>query len=136
MFGANIIYLSNQRTEGNKYGTYFTAGSTAETNLTGVAYSNTLPDFEKFKKLIGARTNFKAVERFQLGASDSDVSDEKVDKPFTIRNITNDNGVILIDGELKTEKIVFSFQVVNFDNSSFSIAYKYKGDAYNFTIAI
>lgn len=136
MFGANIIYLTNQRTEGNKYGTYFTAGSTAETNLTGVAYSNVLPDIEKFKKIIGSRTNFTAIERFQLRASDSDVSDDKVNKPFTIKNITNDNGIIFIEGELTTEKNVFIFQVANFDNNTFSIAYKYKGDAFNFTIAI
>ncbi|MGN6395704.1 MAG: hypothetical protein ACTHMI_09075 [Mucilaginibacter sp.] len=136
MFGANIIYLTNQRTEGNKYGTYFTAGSTAETNLTGVAYSNVLPDIEKFKKIIGDRTSFMAVERFQLRASDSDVSDDKVSKPFTIKNITSDNGIIFIEGELKTEKNVFTFQVANFDNSGFSIAYKYKGDAFNFSIAL
>src|SRR5471030_2934650 len=53
MFGANVIYLTNQRTEGNKYGSYYTSGSTAETNLTGIAYSNVLPDFEAFKKVIG-----------------------------------------------------------------------------------
>src|ERR1700743_866482 len=82
MFGANVVYLTNQRTEGNKYGTYYTSGSTAETNLTGIAYSNSSPDFEQFKKLIGGRTALPAVEEFELGASDSDVSQSNINKAF------------------------------------------------------
>ncbi|MCR8558403.1 hypothetical protein KXD93_12155 [Mucilaginibacter sp. BJC16-A38] len=136
MFGANIIYLSNQRTEGNKYGTYFTAGSTAETNLTGVAYSNILPDFEKFKKTIGTKNNFNATIKYELGGSDSDVSQDNINKPFTITNITNDNGIVFIEGDLKGERDVHSFQLVNFGDNSFSIAYKYKGTAYNLVINI
>ena len=48
MMGANAVYLTNQRTEGNKIG-YFSSSS-AETNLTGVAYTNRLPDFNAFKE--------------------------------------------------------------------------------------
>jgi hypothetical protein len=134
MFGANIIYLSNQRTEGNKYGYY--SSSAAETNLTGIAYSNVLPDYEKFKKLVGSRTDFMSIKKFELGGSDSDVSQDKIDKPFRIININNENGIVLIDGALKGENNVSSFQLVNFDEDSFSIAYKYKGTAYNFVIKI
>lgn len=136
MFGANIIYLSNQRTEGNKYGSYFTSGSTAETNLTGIAYSNILPDYDKFKKLIGANTNFTATQKFELGASDSDVSQDKITKPFRLFNISNENGIILIQGELKGESDNRDFQLVNFTDNSFSIAYKHKGTAYNIIISI
>jgi len=136
MFGANIIYLSNQRTEGNKYGTYYTSGSTAETNLTGIAYSNILPDYDKFKGLIGTRTSFTAVQKFELGGSDSDVSQSNINKSFKINNITNENGIILIEGELKGENDVTSFQLASFNDDSFNIAYKYKGAAYNFLIKI
>ena len=48
--GANAVYLTNQRTEGNKIG-YFSSSS-AETNLTGVACTNRLPDFNAFKELL------------------------------------------------------------------------------------
>ncbi|WP_259070109.1 hypothetical protein HDF24_24310 [Mucilaginibacter sp. X4EP1] len=136
MFGANIIYLTNQRTEGNKYGSYYTSGSTAETNLTGVAYSNTLPDFDKFKQLIGARTNFLAVTKYELGGSDSDVSQDNISKSFKIQNITNDGGIITIVAILDGERDTNSFQLANFTNTSFSIAYKYKGAAYNYVISI
>lgn len=136
MFGANIIYLSAQRTEGNKYGSYYTSGSPTETNLTGIAYSNVLPDYDGFRKVIGTKTNFNAFHKFELGGSDSDVSQDDIDKPFKINNITNENGIILIDGELKGESNVNSFQLVNFNDSSFSIAYRYKGTAYNIVIKI
>lgn len=136
MFGANIIYLSDQRSEGNKYGGYFGGSSTTETVLTGIAYSNVLPDYEGFKKLIGTNANFFAIKRFKLGSSDSDVSQDNINKPFTITNITNENGLILISGSLKDEQNVFNFQVANFTNDSFSIAYRYKGTVYNFTIKL
>ena len=134
MFGANIVYLTNQRTEGNKYGYY--NSQAAETNLTGVAYSNVLPDYNNFKKLVGNNTNFVAIKRFELGASDSDVSQDDISKAFTIANITNENGIVLIEGELKGESNEKSFQLVGFSNDSFSIAYKHKGTAYNITIKI
>lgn len=136
MFGANIIYLSDQRSEGNKYGGYWGGSSTTETNLTGIAYSNILPDYDTFKKLIGPKTNFTAVKRFQLGGSDSDVSQADVNKSFNINNITNENGIILIEGNLKDEHNVTSFQVANYTADSFSIAYRYKGNAYNFTVKL
>jgi hypothetical protein len=135
MFGANVILLSSQRTEGNKFGGYFQSGSSAETNLTGIAYSNKLPDFNEFKKTLGSATDFKATKRYELGASFSDVEQEDINKAFTVTNIINENGIIFIEGQLKDEGHVQKFQVPYFEANSFSIAYKYKGTAYNFTIS-
>ena len=136
MFGANVVYLTNQRTEGNKYGTYYTSGSTAETNLTGIAYSNSSPDFEQFKKLIGGRTALPAVEEFELGASDSDVSQSNINKAFIISNILNESGIVYIEGNLEGERDTIRFQLANFNNDSFSIAYKEHGRAYNFVVKL
>lgn len=136
MFGANVIYLTNQRTEGNKYGGYYQSGSPSETNLTGVAYSTVLPDYDAFKKLIGSKTYFEGVQQFELGASSSDVSQDNINKPFKLLNITNENGIILMEAELKGEKDIHSFQLVSFNADSFSIAYKHKGTAYNLVVKI
>lgn len=136
MFGANVVLLTNQRTEGNKYGGYYQSGSPTETNLTGIAYSNTLPDYEAFKKLIGDKKNFTAINRYELGASDSDLSLDPVDKAFVIAQIENENGLTFIEGNLKGETNVFKFQLAGMDDTSFSIAYKYKGTAYNFVIKL
>jgi len=135
MFGANIIYLTNQRTEGNKYGSYYTSGSTTETNLTGIAYSNTLPDYAQFQKLIQAKDKLTAIEKYELGASDSDMSADGVDKPFKITAVTNENGIIMIDGDLKGESNEHRFQVASFNDSGFNISYKHKGTAYNLRVS-
>jgi hypothetical protein len=134
IFGANIVYLTNQRTEGNKYGTKYTSGSTAETNLTGVAYSNALPDYDQFKKIMNNRATLLAVQKFELDASSFDVSQDNIKKVFTIINILNDNGIIYIEGNLEGVHKINRFQLVNFNASSFSVAYKDGGDAYNFII--
>ena len=136
MFGANVVYLTNQRTEGNKYGSYFQSSSTTETNLTGIAYSNILPSLEGFKKLIGSKTDFVAIKKFELGASDSDVSEDDINKPFSISNITSLGGIIVVEGKLKGEDNHFSFQLANFDSNSFSVAYKNKGTAYNIIVRV
>jgi hypothetical protein len=136
MFGGNVILLTDKRTEGNKYGGYYESGSPTETNLTGIAYSNTLPDYEAFKKLIGDKKDFIAANRYELGASDADVSLDEVDKPFTITKIDNENGVIYLEGNLKGETNVFRFQLAGITESTFSIAYKWKGTAYNFMIKL
>lgn len=136
MIGANVIYLTNQRTEGNKYGGYYQSGSPAETNLTGVAYSNALPDFDGFKKLIGKRTDFFAVKQYKLWASDSDVSQDNINKTFRISNIENDNGIIYLEGEYEGEKNINKFQLTGFTENSFSIAYKDKSTAYNIVIRL
>lgn len=133
MFGANVVYLSNQRTEGNKYGSYFTSGSTAETDLTGVAYSNTLPDYDSFKKLIGSTKSFTAVKKYELGASDSDVSQDDIKKNLVINNVSNENGIIYIDGTLQGQR-ANRFQLISVGSNNFSIAFKDKGTAYNFVI--
>jgi len=134
MFGANVVYLSNQRTKGNTNGYYNI--SPAETNLTGIAYSNMIPNFDNFKKLVGTQTNFSAFQQYKLGEKDKDVSQDNIEKPFRIFNISNDNGIIYIDGALKGETNINRFQLVNFTSNNFSIAYKYEGTAYNIVIKV
>jgi len=57
-------------------------------------------------------------------------------KTCKINNVTNNGGIILIDGELKGEKNVNNFQVATIGADNFSIAYKYKGSAYNIVISV
>ena len=54
-----------------------------------------------------------------------------IEKVFTITCVSNENGVILIEGILREETDSINFQVVNF-----SIAYKHNGAAYNIVIKV
>jgi hypothetical protein len=133
MLGANVILLTNQRTEGNKNGYY--NSSAAETNLTGIAYSNVVPDLEKFKKLIGTKTDFVVVREYKLWASDSDVSQDDDAKPIKITNIVNNNGIIYIEGNLQGERDVHQFQLAGFNNDNFYIQYKAGSTDYNLMVS-
>lgn len=134
MMGANIVYLTNQRTEGNKFGGYFQAGSSAETNLTGVSYSNVIPDLAEFKKLLNARTELSAYEEYRLGGSSSDYSYKESPGKFLISNVRNDNGIITIEGELEGLNKVNQFRLVSVSNDHFNIFYRDKSTVYNISV--
>jgi hypothetical protein len=133
MFGANVIYISNQLSQGSSLG-YF--GSKAATNLTGIAYSSVLPDYDKFKRLVGTKIDFYALKQYKLGASDSDVSQSDINQSFRINNILNDNGIIYIEGNLQGEKDIIKFQLANFNDNDFSIEYKDGDTDYSFVIKL
>ena len=136
MMGANIIYLTNQRTEGNKMGGYFQSGSAAETNLTGIAYTNKLPDYEEFKKLINNRINLSLINEAKLWSSASDMSVKDLTGQLTINEITNENGLIMIDGQLEGVSNYSKFKVVSFTKEYFNIFYEDKSTAYNIKIKL
>ena len=121
MMGANAVYLTNQRTEGNKIG-YFSSSS-AETNLTGVAYTNRLPDFNAFKELLDRhKGKMTQVLEVSLGGSSTEYAKFKTNKPFTIENLTGENGLIVIDDK---------YRVVGFDQQGFNVYYRNKSKWFN-----
>ena len=136
MQGANIIYLTNQRTEGNKMGGYYQSGSTAETNLTGVAYTTQLPSFKDFEKLIPEKRDFLAIQEIKLWSNATDLSITDIQTRFKITNIINENGLIMIEGQLDGVSKYSKFRVVTFSNEYFNIFYEDKTTAYNIKIEL
>jgi len=136
MMGANVVFLTHQRTEGNKAGGYWQSGSSAETNLSGVAYTNKLPDYNDFVSLIGENKEFVTIERAKLWSSSSDLSKSAYKKKFVINNIMNENGIIMIKGNLEGIKKYDSFKVVSYDENTFNIFYEDKSTTYNITVQI
>lgn len=136
MMGANIIYLTNQRTEGNKLGGYYQSAVPTETNLSGIAYSSQLPSFEDFKTLIADKRDFVAVTEAKLWSSGSDMSKSDLANRFTISNIINENGLIMLEGTLEGVKKYNKFRVVSFTKESFNFFYEDKSTAYNITVSL
>lgn len=136
MQGANIIYLTNMRTEGNKGGGFYQSGSSAETNLTGVAYTNQLPSIDEFKKIINEKKNFTAIQEAKIWSSASDMTKTDIQSNFVINSITSENGIIKINGELQGKSKYKTFTVVSFDSDYFNIYYEDKSTAYNIKIKI
>lgn len=136
MMGGNIIYLTNQRNEGNKFGGYFQSGSSTETNLTGISYSNSVPSLDDFKKLLNSRTTFATYEQYRLAASNTEFSKDDVVTNFNITNIINDNGIITIEGSLGTAPKFTSFKLAYFNSDHFSIFYNDKSTVYNISVKL
>lgn len=141
MMGANAVYLTFVRSDGNRstggyvdsHGNYIATSTSAETSLSGVAYTNHLPNYTGFVNLKGNRTNFQSVSEIRLESSGSDMSKTDKSRKFQVNQVKNENGLIMLTGELQGERKIENFRVVSFDNSSFSIYYKDKETSYNIT---
>ena len=95
--------------------------------MTGIAYTNTLPDFDSFKQFLAqhASEKIRIVLETSLGNSDSDMSKFKKQKPFEINNLTEENRLIMIDGK---------YRVVGYDKMGFNVFYRTKSSWYNLRI--
>lgn len=135
MMGANIVYLTNYRNEGNKAGGYYQPGSSAQTNLTGIAYTNQLPNVDEFRKIIReGMIFFTAVEEAKLLSSGSDISKSNINRKFVIKKLTTENGMIMITAELEGESKINEFRVVSFNKDFFNVYYEDRNISYNIKI--
>lgn len=133
MMGANIIYLTNQRSQGNQLGGYYQTGSSTETSLTGVAYSNVIPNFSEFQQLMENKNFFITGERYKLKKGGSNYSKARFNKEFSIISITNENDAIVIEANLMGEKNKL-FRLAGFDDTGFNVFYTSKNAIYNLRI--
>lgn len=134
MQGANVVYLTNQRSEGAKYGQY--VSSAAETTLTGIGYTNQIPNYDDFKKLISDKMTFTAIQESKLNSNAQDISEITIRKQFKIDKITNENGLIMLEGQLEGVSKYSNFRVVSFSDSRFNVFYEDKSTAYNIMISL
>jgi hypothetical protein len=136
MQGANVIYLTNQKSEGMKLGGRHQTGTTAETTLTGIGYTNQIPNFDEFRKAISDKRNFTAIRQSELYSNATDLSEIPIQKQFKIDKITNENGLIMLQGNLEGVSKQSVFRVVTFSDSMFNIFYEDKSSAYNIMIRL
>lgn len=132
LMGANVIYIVNQNTN--------TSADPDDATLfpyvTAQAYTSTVPDADKFKKLIGSRTDYAAKQTYALWGNANNVSAENSYRRFTIKNVNNDDGIISIEGKLKDEKDVSVFQLTGFNDDAFSISYSKENTVYNVVVSM
>lgn len=131
MMGANIVYLTDQRGQGNIQSTQYQSGQTTETSLSGVSYSNVLPNMDTFMNRIGTKTKFVAVEENKLWSSSADLSTQLIGGELKLDSVTNEGGQIILHGDLPGAGRVHEFRVAYFSSTHFSIYYEDKSTSYN-----
>lgn len=133
MHGANIIFLTQNET---KQKTKSGGGSMPTyTTMTGVAYSNVLPNYDDFMIKVGKRKGFRAVERVRMFSAGVREAVNDFDKDVKIKSIVNDKGLIYVKADIEGVKGGFDeFRVTSFNDQYFNLFYKDKSNIYNIKV--
>ena len=135
LMGANVIFLTNQREDGNKGGGYYQSGTSSETSISGIAYSNQIPNFNVFINRIGNKRTF--IPRFQdyLHSGGTEFISSTIVSKLKISEIINESGFIILKANLEdSNSLTNRYRVVSFDDNNFNITYESKNTVYNITI--
>jgi hypothetical protein len=130
MLGGNLVYTINQRSQGNIMGSQYTSGQSTETSFTGIAYSNTLPDYNKFMSKIGDRKDFIVWSLTKLWSSSSDMTYVEEQKAINIEKVYQEGGTIMVNAATIVSKQP-TFRVTYFDDEYFTLMYRDKSTIYN-----
>ena len=135
MQGANVVFLTQQGTQGNQAGTQYQAGRTTETNLDGIAYTNKIPNFDEFSAKVKENSQYSVTTRLKLWSSGTDMVTDDFNDVMTIGRITNESGLIMVDAtipKIKETKFRVAFVGVN----RFVLVYEDKSTIYNLVVAL
>jgi hypothetical protein len=136
MQGGNCIFLTNQRTNGNFVGGPYQMSTSTEASLTGVVYTNQLPNYQEFIKLISDKHNFMAIQELSLFSCFADLTKCDIKKKFSIYSIKNEHGLIMIEGQIEGVPNYQKFRVVSFTKENYTIFYENKSTQYNIVVKI
>jgi len=135
MQGANVVFLTQQQTQGNQYGTDYQAGNTTETNIDGVAYSNKIPKFEDFTAKVKDNSKYSVFTMFKFWSGGTDMGNEDFNGILSINSVTNESGLIMIDGTIpKINATRFRVSFVN--EARFILVYEEKSTIYNLVVSL
>lgn len=130
MQGANVVFLTQQLTTGNQYGTEYQAANATETNIDGVAYTNKIPKFEEFTAKINNRTQFNLITRLKLWSGGTDMENDQFKGTLTINSVTNESGLIMIEGTIPKVNET-KFRIAFFNETNFVLVYEDKSTIYD-----
>lgn len=128
MLGANVILITNGKTTG------FSLGNSGHTkSIEALAYTNKLPNYNSFKKLVDNNSTFKALQLVEYGGKGTEYNIKNVSKSVSIKQITSENNRIVLIADV--QKIKESrFSVIRFNNNSFTIAWEERDKVYNLIV--
>jgi hypothetical protein len=129
MLGGNLIYMLDQSTVGNQAGGYYQSGKATETILTGIAYTNKLPSFEDFKKIIKDKRQFSIYQKNYVGRNSTDIEESDIFvKEIRVEDIYEENKFIYVKAKGYDDK---TLRVISFTNDYIIIGWKEKDRIYN-----
>ncbi|MEA5257567.1 hypothetical protein VB264_07220 [Arcicella aquatica] len=134
LLGGNVIYMLDQNTVGNQFGTEYQAGRATQTTLTGIVYSNNIPKVEEVTTALNNKKTFIVNANFFAGRNSTDVEgNPSLPESFTVEDFYQENGFVYIRGKAKGIKNDL-FKVVSFKNNQMTLYWKDKKKAYNLSV--
>ena len=96
MLGGNVVFLTDQATNGNLYGSRFQSARSTETFLSGIAYSNHRPTYASLMAQLGTARDFYLWETQRLGNNSTEISKTFNNTVAHIDSVANENGQVFI----------------------------------------
>ena len=132
MLGGNLLYMLDQSTVGNQVGGQYQSGKATETILSGLVYTNNLPKFEDFKKMIGDKRLFEPYSSLYIGRNSTDI---ETNNNFPIQvifeSIYEENRFVYVKIKKVREIEGDVLRVVSFDDDKIIVTWKDKDRIYN-----
>jgi hypothetical protein len=125
MNGANVVYITQQQSSTR------TQKSTSSSVVSGVAYSNKIPDFSTFSSIFDQNKTFRYIEKYSLGTNSMDMKvNPMTGEMITFSKIENVSGLIFIYGSVPKEDTE-KFRVSYFDDELIVLVYRTQKNIYN-----
>jgi hypothetical protein len=133
--GANVVYIVTETSVGNKMGTQYQAGQAAETQISGITYSNSLPKYSDFAKILKDKNTILVKKQVLYNSSTSVTAYEIKNKPTPISNTQEKGSFIYATATIK-DAYSNEFRVTYFDAKKIILMEDHKGEIWNYTIQI
>lgn len=133
--GANIVFIVSETSVGNQLGNEYQSGQDAETQISGIAYSSSMPRYADFVKVVHEK-NTVLYRKDELGNNSTSFTTSEVKNTVTpIFNIQEKNSFIYVNAAIVGAK-GNEFVVTYFDTGKIILMEEYKGKITNYTLAI
>lgn len=133
MLGANVVYLLNVRSEGNKFNVWTGASSSSESSFMGAAYSSRMPDFEEVKNLLGEGREFAITEELDFTNNSTKIDWVEAHNTLTLHRLYDDNGNVMIEGSIPGCKET-TFRVTFCNKDSIYILYSTRRGKFSYKV--
>ncbi len=130
MNGGNVVYITQQNSSTRSQ------VSNSSSVVSGVAYSNKIPDYRTFSNLLNKKSDFRLIEHHELGVNSTDISVKILPGEVVkfVRAEQLGNLVFVYANILKEDNQ--KFRVSYFDNEKIILVYKDKKHIYNLIFSI
>jgi hypothetical protein len=130
MNGGNVVYITQQNSSSRSQ------VSNSSSVVSGVAYSNKIPDYNSFSTFLNKKSDFKLIEKHELGVNSTDISVKILPGEIIKFDKAEQSGnLIYVYANIQKEENQ-RFRVSYFDNEKIILVYRDKKHIYNLVFSI